>query len=80
MSLINFNYFRNAFANIVEEICEEEYEKMPAKVTKVKGDGYKVTTPSGVHAKGTTKAKATAQARLLNAVDHGWKPSKKRGK
>lgn len=47
---------------------------MPAKVTKVKG-GYQVRTPNSIHAKHTTKAKADAQQRLLNAVDHGWKPT-----
>jgi hypothetical protein len=54
---------------------------MPVKVTKV-GSGYKVSTPNGVHAKKTTKKKAKAQERLLNAIDHGWKPSKpkKRGR
>ena len=46
---------------------------MPAKVNKVDG-GYSVSTPNGVHAKHTTLAKAKAQQRLLNAVDHGWKP------
>ena len=49
---------------------------MPAKIIK-RGKKYEVRTPSGVHAKGTTKAKAEAQQRLLNAVDHGWKPTKK---
>jgi hypothetical protein len=49
---------------------------MPVKITKVSG-GYRVRTPSGVHAKSTTKKKAEAQARLLNAVEHGWKPDKK---
>ena len=52
---------------------------MPAKVTKTKGGKYKVTTPHGTHAKGTTKKKAESQARLLNAVDHGWKPTGKKG-
>ncbi len=52
---------------------------MPAKVSKVKG-GYQVKTPNGVHAKKTTKKKAEAQKRLLNAVDHGWKPTKGDGK
>ena len=51
---------------------------MPAKVKKVNGK-YQVSTPNGVHAKGTTKAKAKAQQRLLNAVDHGWKPAKNKG-
>ena len=52
---------------------------MPAKISKVSG-GYKVKTPNAVHAKKTTKSKAMAQARLLNAIDHGWKPTKKKGK
>lgn len=50
---------------------------MPVKVTKVKG-GYKVSTPNAVHAKHTTKAKAEKQARLLNAIDHGFKPTKRK--
>jgi hypothetical protein len=51
---------------------------MPVKVTKTGPGTYKVSTPNGVHAKGTTKTKAEAQKRLLNAVDHGWKPTKKK--
>lgn len=47
---------------------------MPATVRKVKG-GYQVRTPNRVHAKRTTKAKAMKQKRLLNAVEHGWKPT-----
>lgn len=47
---------------------------MPAKVSQTKSGKYRVRTPNAVHAKGTTKAKAEAQARLLNAIDHGWKP------
>lgn len=54
---------------------------MPVKIKKVKG-GYKVSTPGGTKAKKTTKKKAKAQKRLLNAVEHGWKPTgkKKKGK
>ena len=54
---------------------------MPVKTTKVKG-GYKVSTPGGTKAKKTTKAKAAAQKRLLNALEHGptFKPRKKGGK
>lgn len=48
---------------------------MPARISK-KGEKYEVRTPGGVKAKGTTKAKAKAQARLLNAVDHGWTPDR----
>lgn len=29
-----------------------------------------------VHARHTTKPKAEAQVRLLNASDHGWKPDR----
>ncbi len=50
---------------------------MPAKMRKVKG-GYQVRTPNGIHAKRTTKAKAKRQQRLLNAIDHGWKPTHKK--
>jgi len=49
---------------------------MPVKITKV--DGYKVTTPHGTKAKSTTKKKAMAQKRLLNAVEHSsWRPTGK---
>lgn len=47
----------------------------PVKITKV--DGYRVSTPRGVKAKHTTKAKAKAQANLLQGVEHGWKPTGK---
>jgi len=46
---------------------------MPAKIRKVKG-GHRVSTPNRVHAKKTTKAKAIRQTRLLNALEHGWRP------
>lgn len=49
---------------------------MPVKIEKV--DGYRVSTPNQVHAKHTTKKKAEAQKRLLNAVEHGWKPTGKK--
>ena len=52
---------------------------MPVKIRKVKG-GYSVSTPNQVHAKKTTKKKAEAQERLLNAVEHGWKPTGKKAK
>lgn len=50
---------------------------MPASISKTKNGGYSVRTPNGVKAKNTTKAKAESQRRLLNAVDHGWKPTGK---
>lgn len=51
---------------------------MPVRVSKSKG-GYRVSTPHGVKAKHTTKAKAEAQERLLNAIEHNpdFKPRKK---
>jgi hypothetical protein len=51
--------------------------EMPVKVRKVRG-GYRVSTPRGVHAKKTTKEKAEKQKRLLNAVEHGFVPTKNR--
>lgn len=50
---------------------------MPAIIRK-KGRGYSVSTPGGIKAKKTTKAKAKAQKRLLNAIEHGWKPTGKK--
>ena len=50
---------------------------MPVKVRKVKG-GYSVSTLHGTKAKKTTLSKARAQKRLLNAVEHGFKPTKRR--
>ena len=52
---------------------------MPVKVTKTNGK-YKVTHGEKVSAKGTTKAKAKAQASLLRGVAHGWKPTGKKKK
>jgi hypothetical protein len=52
---------------------------VPVKIKKVKG-GVRVSTPHGVKAKKTTMAKAKRQKRLLNAVEHGWKPTGKKAK
>jgi len=49
---------------------------MPVSIRKGPS-GYQVRTPGGIKSKGTTKKKAESQARLLRAVDHGWKPGKK---
>jgi len=49
---------------------------MPVKLQKVKG-GVRVSTPNMVHAKHTTPEKAKAQARLLNAIDHGFRPTRR---
>ena len=51
------------------------------KISKGKNKGkVRVSTPGGVKAKATTPAKAAAQERLLNAVEHGWKPTGKKRK
>jgi hypothetical protein len=50
---------------------------MPVRIRKV-GGKYQVSTPNGTKSKGTTLKKAKAQERLLNAVDHGWRPRKKK--
>ena len=52
---------------------------MPVSIEK-KGSKYAVKTPGGTKAKGTSKNKAEAQKRLLNAVEHGWRPTGKKGK
>ena len=51
---------------------------MPVTKRKLKSGKVRVSTPSGVKAKATTPAKAAAQERLLNAVEHGWKPTGKK--
>jgi len=53
---------------------------MPVKIRKVGKGKYRVSTPNQAHAKATTKEKAEAQERLLNAVEHGWKPTGKKAK
>jgi len=53
---------------------------MPVSIKKTAGNRYKVSTPGGVKAKHTTKKKAEAQKRLIQAVDHGWKPTGKKAK
>ena len=55
---------------------------MPYKIRKNK-KGYSVTSPHGTKAKHTTKKKAEAQKRLLQAIEHNpdFKPRKrKKGK
>jgi hypothetical protein len=48
---------------------------MPVRLKKLKGGKVRVSTPGGVKSKGSTPANAARQKRLLNAVDHGWKPT-----
>jgi len=51
---------------------------MPYKLRKV--DGYRVSSPHGVKSNKTTLRKAKAQIRLLQGVEHGWKPTGKKSK
>ena len=49
---------------------------MPVSIRKKPGSSrYVVKTPGGVKSKGSTLKNAKAQGRLLNAVEHGWKPT-----
>jgi hypothetical protein len=48
---------------------------MPVKLKSVGKGKVRVSTPNGVKSKATTPAKAKRQERLLNAVEHGWKPT-----
>ena len=41
-----------------------------------KYQGLLVKTPNMTHAKGASKSNAIKQARLLRAIEHGWKPSR----
>lgn len=49
---------------------------MPVKIKSVGKGRVQVKTPGGVKAKSTTPEKAQSQKRLLNAVEHGWKPTR----
>ena len=53
---------------------------MPVKIKKTRKGKYQVSTPGGVKAKGTTKAKARRQGNLLRGVEHGWKPTGKKAR
>jgi hypothetical protein len=50
---------------------------MPATIKKVGKGKFQVETPNMVHAKGTSLEKAKKQKRLLQAYDHGWRPTHK---
>jgi hypothetical protein len=54
---------------------------MPVKIEKEKGGkGYRTSTPGGTKGRYMTKRDAEAQRRLLNAIDHGWEPTRNRKK
>ena len=49
---------------------------MPYKIVKKSARRYSVINPKNgkIHAKNTTLKRAKSQVRLLNAIDHGFKP------
>lgn len=49
---------------------------MPYKVTKLPNGRVRVTSPNGTKAKATSSSKAKKQVRLLQGIEHGWKPAK----
>lgn len=53
---------------------------MPTKIRKIGKGEYQVRTPSGVKSKRTTKEKAESQKRLLDAIDHGFVPDRRKKK
>lgn len=53
---------------------------MPVKITKTPSGKYRVSTPGGVKAKSTSKGKALAQRRLLNAIENNPEFRKKMAK
>ena len=42
---------------------------MPVRLSKTKSGKYRVSTPSGTKAKGTSKKKALAQKRIIEEAD-----------
>lgn len=55
------------------------FNAMPVTIRKTSNGKVSVRTPNGVKAKSTTPAKAAAQKRLLNAVEHSdWRPTGKK--
>lgn len=50
---------------------------MPVKTRRLKDGKVRVRTPGGIKARGTTQDKAVRQKRLLDAIEHGFKPTGK---
>jgi hypothetical protein len=51
---------------------------MPVTKKKLPSGKVRVSTPGGVKSKATTPEKAAKQEKLLNAIDHGFVPRKKK--
>lgn len=52
-----------------------QFAFMPVKLITLKSGRVRVETPGGIKAFATTPAKAERQRRLLEGVEHGWKPT-----
>jgi len=50
---------------------------MPYKIKATDGFGVRNLDKKSWKSKGTTRAKAEAQANLLRGVEHGWRPTGK---
>lgn len=52
---------------------------MPYRIVPLGNGRYKVVNAltGEVHSKRTTKARAERQVRLMNATEHGWRPTHK---
>lgn len=48
---------------------------MPVTIRPLGSGFYQVSTPGGIKARATTWEKAIRLRNLLNAVDHGWRPT-----
>ena len=53
---------------------------MPVRLRKLRSGKIRVSTPGGVKSKGSTVRNARRQKRLLNALDHGFVPTRKKRK
>ena len=51
---------------------------MPYKMRRLSSGKVRVTSPHRTLSKGTTMKKAKAQVRLVNAVKHGWHPTRRK--
>lgn len=65
---MNFERIKNIAVDVINEIYDEEYSKMPPKIVKI--GTKKIITP-----------KPKAQVKLISAKEYGFKPVKsKRGR
>ena len=53
---------------------------MPAEITKQMNGKYMVRSSGGIHGRDMTRRNAEKQRNLLNAIEHGWRPTKRKNK